>query len=140
MNKWIPVLVLAVMAGVLFYISLRQNSVSLVLAAETHKAMSAMMVDLRQARASTIEGVPADGKWYHSVAFEKAKEGIVRYEVTPAGRELRRISTGANRTVARSMEGLNIRRQLGVVDVLEVQLQAKNRAELVSNFKIRTRD
>ena len=140
MQKWMPIIVLAVLAVALFFLRSNQNSAQMALAVETNKAMTAMMADFREARAKTIEGVPSDGKWYHSLAFEKGSEGIVRYEITPAGHELRRISTGASRTVARSMNTLNVRRQPGVADVLEVQLQAKDRAELVSNFKIRTRN
>ena len=143
MKKWMPLAVLAVAVLALFCVRSifpNKHDAQMVLAQETHKAMSAMMADFREARSTTIEGVPADGKWYHTVAFEKGQEGIVRYEVTPASHELRRTSTGFDRTVARYMDGLNIRRQSGALDIFEVQLQAKNQAELVSNFKIRTRD
>ena len=140
MKKWTLVLVFALALGAVFYGRSVSHNAQMVLARETRKAMDAMMGDLREAKSASITGVPADGKWHHAVAFDKGTEGVVHYELTPAGHELRRIAPGFDRTVAVHIAGLNIRRQPGVLDVLEVQLQAQNQGTLISNFKIRTRD
>ena len=143
MKKWTLVLVFALTLGAVLYgrsPSVNMHNAQMALARETRKAMDAMMGDFREARSATIEGVPADGKWYHSLAFDKGTQGAVRYELTPAGHELRRVTPGSSRTVAVHIAVLNIRRQPGVADVLEVQLQAQNSGTLISNFKIRTRN
>jgi hypothetical protein len=51
-----------------------------VAAAQVRLAMEAMMEDLREARAKTLKGVPADGKWHHEVIFNKGQQGgALRY-------------------------------------------------------------
>ena len=143
MKKWTLVLVFALALGAVLYgksVSVNTHNAQMALARETRKAMDAMMGDFREARSASIKGVPADGRWHHELAFDKGAQGTVHYGLTPAGHELRRIAPGSDRTVAVHITGLNIRRQPGVLDVLEVQLQAQNQGTLISNFKIRTRD
>ena len=145
MNKGIVLFILVLTVAGVFYaksVSQTKRQSQMALAKEIRKAMDAMMVDFREARSTTIQGVPADGQWHHRVSFNKGGKNVVRYEVTSPTHELMRTEGDLSQFVpiARSIAGLNIRRQPGVLDVLEVQVQAKNQVELVSNFKIRTRD
>ncbi len=141
MNKSIVFVVLLAILGTVLYVKfLNKPGSQMVLAQETRKAMDAMMGDFREARSTTIVGVPADGKWHHDVAFNKGEGEVVRYQVVAATHELQRSEGNNQHTVASHMSVLNVRRQPGVLDVLEVQLQAENQSTLVSNFKIRTRE
>ena len=113
-NRSLVLLILLAALGAMYYAKYVSKSGSqMALARETHKAMDAMMADLRDAHFATVKGVPSDGKWYHSVSFEKTAEGVVAYEATPASHELRRSAAGSSRTVAGHIAELNIRRQPG---------------------------
>ncbi len=109
-----------------------------VLAKELNKAMNTMMSDFRHAKASSVEGVPIDGQWYHEVSFKTIQEGQISYELSGQNNDqLKRINNGEAKLVALHMENLNLRRMPGDNAVLEVQIQARNNAQLTSNFKIR---
>ena len=83
-------------ALVVYNITKRQRYDSqVVLAKELHKAMDAMMGDLRQARTITVKGVPPDGQWHHAVTFNTTEEGPVQYRLNNLpGNDLARQKSG----------------------------------------------
>lgn len=136
------VVIIGVLAGLMYNNSVRQKHLSQVaLAKELHKAMGAMMTDLRQGRAGSVKGVPADGKWHHEIAFSTIKEGAIEYRLSgESGSDLNRTSAGVSQTIAAHIGTLNLRRQAADNSLMEVQLQARNNLSLTSNFKIRMQE
>lgn len=136
-------LVVAIAAGLVFYNSFarQQYRSQVILAKELRKAMDAMMWDLRQAKAMTVKGVPADGQWRHEIIFDTVRDEGISYLLNgPAGDQLKRAHQETRRLIASHMGELNIRRQAESPSVLEVQIKARNETSLMSNFKIRMQD
>ncbi|MBI4309163.1 MAG: hypothetical protein HY591_02410 [Candidatus Omnitrophica bacterium] len=111
-----------------------------VLAKELRKAMGAMMGDLGSARAVTVRGVPADGQWYHEIAFQDGKDGPVQYRIGPGDNHLNRVGRGGAHVIAGHMRALDVRRQSDNASIVEVRIQAYNGLSLTSNFKIRLQE
>ena len=119
-------------------ISANNHRSRLMLAQEIHKALSMMMGDLNNVKASSIQGVPADGKWYHAIGFNSRSANVINYRLNGQGNdELKRTSDLKTEIIANRLNELNFRRMPGDNLLLEVQIQAKNNLTLTSNFKIR---
>ena len=108
-----------------------------VLAQEIRKALDHLMTDLYDARENTIQGVPADGKWYNRIAFEHVRLGALEYVLR--GGHLWCLNKDKAVLIADDIGALRIRRQKETPDILEVQIEARNNVALVSNFKVRIR-
>ncbi len=135
------ILAVAVVSLAVYISSRYQYSSQLGLAKELKKAMQAMMVDLSQAKAKSITGVPADGQWHPSIAFENVKSEGVQYVLGgPKRNELSRLSNGSSNRVAEHIGTLHMRRQSADTSMIEVRLQAQNNMSLASNFKIRMQE
>ena len=111
----------------------------IVLAKEIRKVMDRMMIDVREAKQSSIREVPTDGKWHKRNAFDKVNEGMVEYVVVK-DRQLVRLTPGRAETIANHIAAIRIRRPTKEADVLEIQIEAKKDISLMSNFKIRVRN
>jgi hypothetical protein len=109
-----------------------------VLAQEIHKVLGVLMLDLRDARESSIQDVPADGQWYGHIAFENDQLGPVEY-MTNNG-HLMRLNHGQRLLIADHIKEIHIRRQQGSPTLIEVQIEAHTDVSLESNFKIRIRE
>ena len=109
----------------------------IVLAHEVHKVLHYLMFDLRDARESTIQDVPADGQWHHRFAFENTQQGPLEYLIKEG--HLFRINAGQRLLIADDIGDLQMRRQTQTPDILEVQIKAQKGVSLVSNLKIRIR-
>jgi len=106
-----------------------------VLAGEIHKGLLHLMFDLGHARKNSIQGVPADGQWYHRVVFYQTQQGFLTYLVKE-GRMLR-ISSQKTMLIADHIDVLRLRRLKQTPDILEVQIEAQKDVSLISNLRIR---
>ena len=108
-----------------------------VLAQEIHGAMNHLMFDLRSARQGSVQEVLADGQWHDRIAFADA-HGPVEYFLKDG--HLDRRSAGKTMSIADHIAFLHMRRPSADPAVLEVQIQARDRLSLTSNFKIRMQE
>ncbi len=108
-----------------------------VLAKEIKKVMGRLMIDLRNTTAASLKDVPADGQWHGRMAFVSAGEGAVEYTIAQG--RLIRVSQGVKQEIAQHINRLKIRRYGQSPTLLEVQIEALNKSQLTSNFKLRLR-
>ena len=108
-----------------------------ILAQEIRKVMNLMMFDLRETRQGSVQGVPADGQWHDRIAFEHSG-GPIEYSLKDG--HVSRFSDGRGTPVADHIASLRMRRQAVDGAIAEVQIQARDKISLVSNFKIRMQD
>ena len=132
-------LLLAVLAVMLWRVKEKQDySQKVILAKETRKVMGQLMVDLRGAASKSINGAPADGRWYDRFAFDRS---TIAVEYSLKQGFLSRLSEGNRMPVAQHIASVRMRRQPNEASVVEVQIKAhQNLSSLVSNFKIRLQD
>ena len=110
----------------------------MVLAQDIRKVLGSLMVDLQDARESSIQDVPADGQWHHRFAFENTRQGPLEYLIKDG--HLLRINGGKTVLIADNINDMHIRRQKETPDILEVQIEAQKNVSLVSNLRIRIRE
>jgi hypothetical protein len=108
-----------------------------VLAQEIHKILGSMMFDLREAREGSILDAPADGQWHNRIAFDHTQEGALEYTIKDG--HLWRINNGKEVLIADHISDMRLRRQVNAPNILEVQIEARNKVSLVSNLRIRIR-
>jgi hypothetical protein len=108
-----------------------------VLAKETHKVLNYLMLDLREAKQSSLKGMPADGQWHSNIAFAHSS-GPIQYVIKNG--ELNRHAQGKVTPIAKSIESLYFLRRSNDPAIIQVQIKAKNQSSLISNFKIRMQD
>jgi hypothetical protein len=109
----------------------------MVLAQDVRKVMNYLMFDLRETRGASLKGVPPDGAWHERVAFEHST-GPVEYSLKEG--HVSRLGAGKTVAIADHISNLRMRRQAANPGIIEVQITARDKASLVSNFKIRMQD
>ena len=107
------------------------------LALEIQKAVEFLIVDLPQAQENSIKDVPADGIWYHHIAFDLASQGVFEYLIKDGS--LFRINKGKLLLIADNIGDLRIRRYKNVPNILEIQIEAHKNVSLISNLRLRIR-
>ena len=140
MKKIIVGLVAVVIAGfcVIQFMRFQDQHAQEVMAKELRKAISATMLDLSQAKGASIQGVPADGRWYHAVNFNTKLYGVVDYHVE--NRMLIRGNHGSSQQIAKFIDELNIRRLPADKLIVEVKIILRNKSILTSNFRVRIQE
>ena len=125
---------------------------------ELRKGMDAMSEDLRQAGASSITNVPADGIWYNTITF-KICTGVSSGNISWSSNTIQYvIGSGANvnqilrksgsqsKVIAQDIQTLQIRRQSSAPNIVEVSLLAQKNTSggrllsLNSNFSAKLRN
>jgi hypothetical protein len=109
-----------------------------VLAVEIRKVLETLMFDLREAREDTIQGIPADGLWYHRIAFDRARQGALEYTIKDG--HLLRTNKGQTLLIADHIADISLRRQANAPGILEVRIEARHNVSLISNLRIRMRE
>jgi hypothetical protein len=107
------------------------------LAQEIHKVLDHLMFDLYDVSTGSLQDLPADGKWYDSIAFKHTGQGVSQYALR--GGHLWLFKDGKALLIADYIRRLGVRRQKETPDILELQIEAQNGVSLLSNLKIRLR-
>jgi len=109
-----------------------------ILAYEIRKVLDYLMVDLSQAKESSMLDLPADGQWHNRIAFSEAGQGSLEYFLKDG--ILYRDNKGQELLIADHIAKLRIRHQQETPDIIEVQINAQSNVSMISNFKVRIRD
>lgn len=115
--------------------SWKSGSSQLSVQQEARKGLNAMTKELRQARLSTIAGVPADGGNYGSITFQ-IPEGIsetgttwstnIQYSLGGLNNaQLLRVQDGAQRVLANNISALLFNRNLSSPEVINISITAQ---------------
>ncbi len=113
-----------------------QQQVSL--AKELRKAISATMLDLSQAKSSSIEGIPADGQWYHFTSFDTHQYGKIGYSIN--NKQLMRKDVNVDQVISKHVKEFNLRRKSNEPMIVDVKIVLKEGIILSSNFRVRLQE
>ncbi len=108
------------------------------LARELRKAISATMLDLSQAKSGSIEGVPSDGQWHHSVRFNTHQYGQISYKLNSL--QLIRQDVKSEQVIATHVKEFNMRRTQREPMIVDVKVILKDGILLSSNFRVRLQE
>lgn len=137
----IIIVLVLILAGVLIAFKLsswldHQRQMSL--ARELRKAISATMLDLSQAKSGSIQGIPADGQWYHATSFNTHQYGQIAYAVN--NQQLIRQDVKAKQVIAGHVKEFNLRRIPSDPMIVDVKVILKAGILLSSNFRVRLQE
>ncbi len=134
------IIVFTLVAAILFmkFTAWQGHQQQVDLAKVLRKAISSTMLDLSQAKSASIEGVPADGQWYHAVKFNTHQYGQIEYTVVKG--ELMRQDEKLQQVIARHVEEFNLRRLSQDPMIIEVNVALKKGKVINSNFRVRLQE
>ncbi len=156
--KILSIVIVLIFAVALFFTYTTQakqaKEIKKVLAVENKKAIDALMGELYQAGMSSISNVPANGKWYHSVTFQKINvttsnetEWTQPISYMYHNKQFKRVYSGRADIVANYVTSFKVRRLAKSPSIIEIEIvfNKKNsvllhKTDLVANFKIKLRN
>lgn len=156
--KPITIIITIILAVIIFTTYTKQSQqakeIKKILAIENKKAVDTLMGELYQAGVSSISNVPANGKWYDEVTFQKINvntanetEWTQPISYMYHNKQFKRVYSGRADIVANYVTSFKVRRLAKSPSIIEIEIvfNKKNsvllhKTNLVANFKIKLRN
>ena len=99
------------------------------------KVLTPLLSDLRVVHESSIQDVPADGRWYDRITFSGLRQGILEYSAQEG--RVWRTGNGKRILIADDIDGWHLRRQMKTPEILEIRIDTQKDDPLSLNLRAR---